>query len=155
MRGGGGGIVCRSVMDRDELMRCVLPSFRPCQHVVPSFPDDYANCLVIADLSGHCKACWRHCALPFDRALPANTTCSNNDVLMSGRRRRRWANIKTSLFQSVAVSPSKHETLTQCWIKAGTASQTVGQHWSKIESTSRVCWAAYRRRRDLLTRWSE
>ena len=31
-------------------------------------------------------------------AIPANTTRWNNDVLLLGQRRRRWANIKTSLF---------------------------------------------------------
>ena len=38
-------------------------------------------------------------------AIPAaNTTRCNNDVLILGQRRRRWANIKTSLFQSVVFA---------------------------------------------------
>ena len=32
---------------------------------------------------------------------PANTTRRNNDVLMLSQRRRRWANVKTLLFQRV------------------------------------------------------
>ena len=31
---------------------------------------------------------------------------------------------------------SKHEALNQCWFDAGPASQTVGQHWTSIWSTS-------------------
>ena len=37
--------------------------------------------------------------------------------------------------------PSKHEALNQCWFYAGPASQTVGQNWPSIGSTSFVCWA--------------
>ena len=33
---------------------------------------------------------------------------------------------------------SKHEALNQCWFDAGPASQTVGQHWTRICSTSCV-----------------
>ena len=33
------------------------------------------------------------------------------------------------------TQPSKHEALNQCWIDAGPASQTVGQHWTSIWST--------------------
>ena len=36
--------------------------------------------------------------------FPANTLRWNNDVLMLGQRRRRWANIKTSLFQRVVFA---------------------------------------------------
>ena len=35
---------------------------------------------------------------------PANTILWNNAVLMLGQRRRRWANIKKSLFQSVVFA---------------------------------------------------
>ena len=38
------------------------------------------------------------------RNIPENTTRWNTDVLMLGQRRRRWANIKTSLFQSVVFA---------------------------------------------------
>ena len=41
--------------------------------------------------------------------IPANTTRWNDDVLMLGQRRRRWANNKTSLFQRVVftgISPA-------------------------------------------------
>ena len=34
------------------------------------------------------------------------------------------------------TQPSKHEALNQCWFDAGPASQTVGQHWTSIWSTS-------------------
>ena len=34
------------------------------------------------------------------------------------------------------TQPSKHEALSQCWFDAGPASQTVGQHWTSIWSTS-------------------
>ena len=40
------------------------------------------------------------------KTYPANTTCWNNGVLMLGQRRRRWANIKTLLFQRVVF----------CWV---------------------------------------
>ena len=36
--------------------------------------------------------------------IPANTVRWNNDVLMLGQRRRRWANIKTLLFQRVVFA---------------------------------------------------
>ena len=39
-----------------------------------------------------------------DSSCPANTTRSNNDVLMLGDRRRRRANIKTALFQRVVFA---------------------------------------------------
>ena len=35
---------------------------------------------------------------------PANTTRWNNDVSMLGQSRRRWANIKTTLFQGVVFA---------------------------------------------------
>ena len=35
---------------------------------------------------------------------PVNTTRWNNDVSMLGQRRRRWANIKTLLFQRVVFA---------------------------------------------------
>ena len=38
---------------------------------------------------------------------PANATCGNNDVLMLVQRRRRWANIKTSLFPKPPPLPLK------------------------------------------------
>ena len=34
------------------------------------------------------------------------------------------------------TQPSKHEALNQCWIDARPVSQTVGQHWTSIGSTS-------------------
>ena len=37
-------------------------------------------------------------------AFPANTTRWNNDVLMLAQRLRRWASIKTSLFQRVVLA---------------------------------------------------
>ena len=36
--------------------------------------------------------------------IPENTIRRNNDVLMLGKRRRRWFNIKTSLFQCVVFA---------------------------------------------------
>ena len=38
---------------------------------------------------------------------------------------------------------SKHGALNQCWFYAGPASQKVGQIWSSIGSTSRVCWECW------------
>ena len=38
-----------------------------------------------------------------------------------------------------APQPSKHEALNQCWFEDGPASQTVGQNWTSIGSTSCVC----------------
>ena len=39
--------------------------------------------------------------------------------------------------------PRKHNVLNQCWFDAGPASQTVGQNWTSIGSTSRVCWECW------------
>ena len=39
--------------------------------------------------------------------------------------------------------PSKHESLNQCWFYAGPVQQTVGQNWTTIGSTSRVCWKGW------------
>ena len=36
-------------------------------------------------------------------------------------------------------SHHKHETLTQCWVDVGPASETTGQHQPNIGPTSRVC----------------
>ena len=35
----------------------------------------------------------------------------------------------------------KHDTLTQCWLNVGPASQTMVQHWTIIGSVYRVYWA--------------
>ena len=38
--------------------------------------------------------------------------------------------------------PSKHDTLTQCWVNIGPTSKTAGQHSPSIGSIMyRVCWA--------------
>ena len=37
------------------------------------------------------------------------------------------------------VVPSIHNTLIRCWFNVGPASQTLGQHYSNIGSTSLVC----------------
>ena len=42
------------------------------------------------------------------------------------------------------ISPSKHETLNQCWVNAGPTSTTSARHWPDIGSMSRVCWAGMR-----------
>ena len=39
--------------------------------------------------------------------------------------------------------PSKHEALNQCWFDACPASQTGGQKWTSIGSTSRVSWECW------------
>ena len=36
--------------------------------------------------------------------------------------------------------PSKHETLTQCWVDVGPSSTTLDHHQLNIGSTSRICW---------------
>ena len=64
---------------------------------------------------------------------------------------RHWVGV--SLYWPPAVStarsacywtqPSKHEALNQCWFDPVPASQTVGQHWTSIRSTSRVCWQCW------------
>ena len=63
----------------------------------------------------------------------------------TGQHRRRWPHIKQKLGQCrlvIAASgikqyqPSKHEALNQCWFDPGEGSQTVGQHWASIWSTS-------------------
>ena len=40
-------------------------------------------------------------------------------------------------------TPSKHETLTQCWSNAGSPSATLAQHETSTGSTPCVCWAAF------------
>ena len=46
-------------------------------------------------------------------------------------------------------SPSKRETLNQCWFNVGPSSTTLGQHQIKIGSASPVCWIPVQR----LRRW--
>ena len=88
-------------------------------------------------------------------------------TLNVGQRHRRRANINLALVQSIVPVPpacqyGQHEVLTRVewilasklllnaaqqkpgvepvWFDAGPASQTVGQHWTSIGSTSRACW---------------
>ena len=52
-----------------------------------------------------------------------------------------WQNV--ALISSAIKSnrePSKQETLNQCWFNVGPESETMGQHYISIGSTSRVCW---------------
>ena len=62
-----------------------------------------------------------------------------------------WTNLtfyKTILCQFYLVHtslkpcryPSKHETLTQCWVNVDLSSSTLAQHQPSIGPTSRVCW---------------
>ena len=52
-----------------------------------------------------------HCVmLTIASTNPANTTRWNTDVLMLGQRRRRWANIKTALFQRVVFAGKASRT---------------------------------------------
>ena len=39
-------------------------------------------------------------------------------------------------------TPSKHETLTQCWSNSGPLFATLAQHQNSTGSMPRVCWAA-------------
>ena len=45
--------------------------------------------------------------------IPENTTRWNDDVLILGQRRRRWANIETSLFQRVLLAAQIFEMISQ------------------------------------------
>ena len=59
---------------------------------------------------------------------------------------RHWGGVGLYSPQAVCTAdprPSKHEALNQCWFKAGPASQTVGQNWTSIGSTSRVWWECW------------
>ena len=40
-------------------------------------------------------------------------------------------------------TPSKHETLIQCWTNAGLPSARLAQHETSTGSTPRVCWSAF------------
>ena len=77
------------------------------------------------------------------RTHAASTWHSPDVGIMLGQRRRRWANIVTTLGERfVFVGPySKHETFTLCWYNVGPASQTVGKHCNNIGWTFRVCGA--------------
>ena len=44
------------------------------------------------------------------RSNPANTIHWNNVVLMLGQRRRRWANVKTTLFQCIVFAGNRPTT---------------------------------------------
>ena len=61
--------------------------------------------------------------------------------------RRCWPNNYQTLGRWRLPLPdpqhSKHELLNQCWFYAGLASQTVGQNWPSIGSTSRVWWECW------------
>ena len=65
----------------------------------------------------------------------------------TSQHRRRWPNIYQTLGRCRLAlpdpQPSKHEALNQCWFYAGPLSQTVGQNWICIGSTSRVCWECW------------
>ena len=77
--------------------------------------------------------CWRGVSTVYN---PANTTRWNNDVLMLGQRRRRWASVKTSLFQRVVFAGKL--TPIQCLLNVGPASPVLGSIHSALVCTS--CW---------------
>ena len=62
---------------------------------------------------------------------PANTTRWNNDVLMLGQRRRRWANIKTSLFKRVVFAGETHPATREAGITPGQCLT----RWPNIKTT--------------------
>ena len=54
-----------------------------------------------------------------------------------------WKLCNNKLHQLIYASkcvPSRHETSTQCWIKAGSASTTLAQYLSNIGPMSRLWW---------------
>ena len=55
----------------------------------------------------------------------------NNNVLMLGQRRRRWANIKTSQFQRVMSVGSTKVSLASNWL-AQCRVATVDQHYTSL-----------------------
>ena len=64
--------------------------------------------------------------------IPANMTRWNDDVLMLGQRRRRWANIKISLFQLVVFAGIMWWQWVMCWALA--------QQWPSIGWMCCVSW---------------
>ena len=50
-------------------------------------------------------------------------------------------NMFVSYWREAEKSPSKQETLNQCWVDAGPSSTTLGQHQLSIDSTSLVSTA--------------
>ena len=49
--------------------------------------------------------------------------------------------IPDNRYTQIDNPPSRDETLTQWWANVGRRSTTLAQHWFKIRSMSRVCWA--------------
>ena len=73
---------------------------------------------------------------------PAWSRPTDYGCMDTSQHRRLWPNIYQTLGGCQLAlpdpQPSKHEALNQCWFYAGPASQTVGQNWTSIRSTSRV-----------------
>ena len=66
---------------------------------------------------------------------PTNTKLWPNAVVMLAQRRRRLANITTTL-------DCRHK-MNQCWFNAGPTSTTLDQHQTSIGSTFFVSWMAH------------
>ena len=78
------------------------------------------------------------------------TTIPNEELInKSGNYDYKWSRIVMNLYveakwvgenpscDASLKSPSKHETLIQCWLDVGPPSSTLAQHWNRIDST--VC----------------
>ena len=52
------------------------------------------------------------------------------------------ANVRNTMW--LVNTPSKHDTLTQCWSNNGSPSATLAQHQTSTGSTPRVCWGCVR-----------
>ena len=83
-----------------------------------------------------------HSSLQLKCLSPANARRLPNVGSVLVQRRRRWANIEPTLGERLVFAgpctmctPCKHETLSQCWIDVGSASQTVGQYQTNIDLT--------------------
>ena len=61
--------------------------------------------------------------------------------------------LKRAAFSKSGRSPSKHETLNQCWGNVGPLSTTSGHHWPNIG----ICWGGFHWRPDCgeCSLWSE
>ena len=66
---------------------------------------------------------------------------SRNVVSMLGQRRRRWANIATTLSECLhsATRQGIHPMLFQCWASVEDGGPTLNQHWVYASTGLHAC----------------
>ena len=107
------------------------------------FKVDYRKTGMVCFIERIVLACDSWWCTPAKLNPSKHETFLTNSVLMLAQRRRRWANIKSALFQCIIVCVH-----LICWFNAGPASQAMGHHYINIRSLSCACWVGSREVRD-------